>query len=201
LKDYVVMTFGHDCLTHFSKNVNLSQITILSHLGQGSYAHVYLVRVKTPDDDNTTQLMALKILGKSDATCRNFITNVEIEKKILIEARHPFVLRLHQTFQCGSFLYLMLEYAAGGSLFEQLQRNHRFKEKEVRFFASEIILALEFLHRNNILYRDLKPENVLLDSEGHVKLSDFGLSKILNSKVTNSFCGTLEYMSPEILNE
>jgi len=86
-------------------------------------------------------------------------------------------------------------------MFEQLQRVRRFKEKEVRFFASEIILALEFLHKNNILYRDLKPENVLLDSEGHVKLSDFGLSKILNSKVTNSFCGTLEYMSPEILND
>ena len=94
----------------------------------------------------------------------------------------------------------MLEYAPGGSLFQQLCKVGRFKEKEVRFYACEIILALEFLHENNILYRDLKPENVLLDEIGHVKLSDFGLSKVLTGKYTDSVCGTLEYMSPEILN-
>ena len=101
-------------------------------------------------------------------------------------------------------MYLLLDYEQGGTLFYHLKKQRRFRENEIIFYACEIILALEYLHKNRIVYRDLKPENILLSKEGHVKLSDFGLSKRLdseNSRRTFSVCGTPEYMSPEILNE
>lgn len=90
--------------------------------------------------------------------------------------KSPFILNIYSTFQCNYYLYMLLEFASGNSLFNHLCRLGRFKEDEVKFFACEIIIALEFLHKNDVIYRDLKPENVLLDSEGHIKLADFGLS-------------------------
>lgn len=97
----------------------------------------------------------------------------------MIDLDHPFLLKLNATFQCSSFLYLILEFEGGGSLFFHLNKHKRFTEAEVRFYACEIILALEYLHQNEIIYRDLKPENILMSKDGHIKLSDFGLAKKL----------------------
>jgi serine/threonine protein kinase len=142
----------------------------------------------------------MKMLNKDDLQQKSSDCCAVIEKKVMAEMEHPFVMKLHQSFQCACYYYLIMDYAPGGTLFEHLQRAGRFKENEVRFYACEIILALDFLHSKNILYRDLKPENILLDAEGHVKLADFGLSKQLEANTTtNSFCGTLEYMAPEVL--
>eukprot|EP00826_Nyctotherus_ovalis_P040268 TRINITY_DN394_c0_g1_i34.p1 TRINITY_DN394_c0_g1~~TRINITY_DN394_c0_g1_i34.p1 ORF type:complete len:266 (-),score=75.37 TRINITY_DN394_c0_g1_i34:95-892(-) len=96
---------------------------------------------------------------------------------------------------------MVFEYAPGGELFQHLKNTEYFSEERARFYAAEILLALEFLHSKNVVYRDLKPENVMLDSEGHVKLTDFGLAKELTegNGLTNTFCGTDEYLAPEII--
>jgi serine/threonine protein kinase len=94
-----------------------------------------------------------------------------------------------------------MEYVPGGDLRRQLRSKHKFSEEEARFYAAEVLIAMECLHANNFVYRDLKPENVLLDAEGHIKLSDFGLSKedIVNGKKSYTICGTMDYIAPETL--
>lgn len=115
--------------------------------------------------------------------------------------KHPFIVDLIYAFQTDGKLYLILEYLSGGELFVHLEREGIFMEDSASFYLAEIVLALEHLHRQGIIYRDLKPENVLLDAQGHVKLTDFGLCKeaVAEGGTTNTFCGTIEYMAPEIL--
>ena len=114
---------------------------------------------------------------------------------------HPFVVKLHYAFQSPESLYFVTDFLNGGELFFHLCNEIRFSEDRARFYAAEITLALAHLHKNGIIYRDLKPENVLLDSEGHLKLTDFGLSKIKQpvDGMTNTFCGTPEYLAPEVI--
>ncbi|XP_026832820.1 chromosomal serine/threonine-protein kinase JIL-1 isoform X2 [Drosophila erecta] len=116
--------------------------------------------------------------------------------------RSPFLVSLHYAFQSSSKLYLVLDFANGGELFTHLYHSENFEESRVRVYIAEVVLALEQLHQLGIIYRDIKLENILLDGEGHIVLSDFGLSKILtaeNEYRAHSFCGTLEYMAPEII--
>ena len=113
----------------------------------------------------------------------------------------PFLVKLHYAFQSESRIYFVIDYLNGGDIFFHLKNDLKFDEDRVRFYLSEIIIALDCLHENGIIYRDLKPENLLLDQHGHIKLTDFGLSKIRKSKeeLTKSFCGTPEYLAPEII--
>jgi len=115
--------------------------------------------------------------------------------------KHPFIVSLRYAFQSRSKLYIVLDYCAGGELFFHLGKQGRFDEHRTRFYAGEIVLALEHLHELGIVYRDLKPENVLLSEDGHIALTDFGLSKEgINDNISaHSFCGTPEYLAPEIL--
>jgi len=108
---------------------------------------------------------------------------------------------LRYAFQTENKLYMILDYFTGGELFFHLKSEGRFTEERARFYAAEIILAIEILHQNTIAYRDLKPENVLLDMDGHVRLTDFGLSKegITRTQLTQTFCGTPEYLAPEVV--
>lgn len=114
---------------------------------------------------------------------------------------HPFLVKLHYAFQTPEKLYMVTDFLNGGELFYHLRREQRFSEERSRFYAAEILLALEYLHDQNVIYRDLKPENVLLDAQGHIKLTDFGLSKIKScpDEVTYEFCGTPEYLAPEVI--
>ncbi|NXU01299.1 KS6B2 kinase, partial [Buphagus erythrorhynchus] len=123
------------------------------------------------------------------------------ERNILEAVKHPFIVDLIYAFQTGGKLYLILECLSGGELFMQLEREGIFLEDTACFYLSEITLALGHLHSHGIIYRDLKPENIMLNSQGHVKLTDFGLCKesIHDGAVTHTFCGTIEYMAPEIL--
>jgi serine/threonine protein kinase len=120
---------------------------------------------------------------------------------ILEQLSHPFIVKLHFAFQSPERLYFVIDFLNGGELFCHLRKNIRFDEKRAKFYAAEIIMGLECLHSNGIVYRDLKPENVILDSEGHIKLTDFGLSKlqITGETMAYTFCGTPEYLAPEVI--
>ncbi|XP_047565272.1 ribosomal protein S6 kinase beta-1 isoform X7 [Lutra lutra] len=127
--------------------------------------------------------------------------HTKAERNILEEVKHPFIVDLIYAFQTGGKLYLILEYLSGGELFMQLEREGIFMEDTACFYLAEISMALGHLHQKGIIYRDLKPENIMLNHQGHVKLTDFGLCKesIHDGTVTHTFCGTIEYMAPEIL--
>ena len=122
---------------------------------------------------------------------------------ILEQLDHPFIVKLHFAFQSPDRLYFVIDFLNGGELFHHLRQSLRFKENRAQFYAAEIILGLEELHKNGIIYRDLKPENVILDSDGHLKLTDFGLSKLNivpgGEDMAYTFCGTPEYLAPEII--
>jgi serine/threonine protein kinase len=109
--------------------------------------------------------------------------------------------KLHFAFQTPQKLYFVMDFLNGGELFYHLKKEGRFSEPRTVFYAAEILIALECLHKNGVIYRDLKPENVLLDAEGHIKLTDFGLSKqgVVGNRNTYTFCGTPEYLAPEIV--
>ena len=169
---------------------------MISVLGKGSYGKVMLVRKK----DNG-QLYALKVLKKAEIVRRNQVEHTMTERRILENVRHPFIVKMDYAFQSDSKLFFVLEYCPGGELFFYLSQIGRFKEDAARFYASNILLALHHLHSQHILYRDLKPENVLVDKEGYVKIADFGLSKenVQGHNEAKSICGTAEYLAPEIL--
>ena len=129
------------------------------------------------------------------------IQHTKTERKILEFVQHPFIVSLKFAFQTETKLYLVMDYYNGGELFYHLRQKNRFDEEQAKFYLAQIILAIEFLHKNKIIYRDLKPENIILDNNGYVKLTDFGLAKddIQDEEGTQTFCGTPEYLAPEII--
>jgi serum/glucocorticoid-regulated kinase 2 len=150
------------------------------------------------------QLFAMKILKKTHLVKRRQIERTRTERKVLSAVNHPFIMKLHYAFQSDDKLYLVLDYCPGGELFFHLSRCRRFPERVARFYAAELLLAIGHLHKRGIIYRDLKPENVLLDADGHVKLGDFGLAKAgISNPIegATSMCGTPEYMAPEVLSQ
>lgn len=175
-----------------------SQFDLLKVLGQGSFGKVFLVRKISGKDKGT--LYAMKVLKKATLKVRDRM-RTKMERNILVEVNHPFVVRLHYAFQTEGKLYLILDFLRGGDLFTRLSKEVMFTEDDVKFYLAELALALDHLHHLGIIYRDLKPENILLDSTGNIKLTDFGLSKeSVEDTKTYSFCGTVEYMAPEVVN-
>merc|ERR1719204_175830 len=118
----------------------------------------------------------------------------------MLQLNHPFIVSLQFAFQTSTRLYFVMDYCSGGDFFGFLRIKKRFTERETRFYAGEIALALECLHKNKIVYRDLKPENMLLDSTGHIKMTDFGLSKDTSKSLDmKTFCGSTTYLAPEVI--
>ncbi|KAJ6663383.1 hypothetical protein lerEdw1_009462 [Lerista edwardsae] len=182
-----------------SKKADPSQFQLLKVLGQGSFGKVFLVRKITPPDNG--HLYAMKVLKKATLKVRDRV-RTKMERDILADVSHPFIVKLHYAFQTEGKLYLILDFLRGGDLFMRLSKEVMFTEEDVKFYLAELALGLGHLHHLGIVYRDLKPENILLDDEGHIKLTDFGLSKeaIDHEKKAYSFCGTVEYMAPEVVN-
>lgn len=181
------------------KAMSMNDFDCMKVLGKGSFGKVMLVKKK-----DTHKIYAMKVLKKDQLLKRNQIAHTQTERNILQTMNHPFLVELHFAFQNADKLYLVLDFMPGGELFFWLKAQKRFSEKRAKLYAAEILLALEFLHSHDIIYRDLKPENILVDGDGHLRLTDFGLSKegVFGAGPkdgTKTFCGTPEYLAPEIL--
>ncbi|KAL4466301.1 hypothetical protein ABPG72_022097 [Tetrahymena utriculariae] len=177
--------------------VTLNDFITIKCLARGSFGKVLLVQNK-----DTKQYYAMKTLKKADIINRNQIENALNEKKILQFSDHPFVVKLKFAFQNEYNIYFIMEYMAGGELFHHIKKRQRFQEQTCVYYSAQVILALEYLHEKlNVIYRDLKPENILMDEDGNVKLSDFGLAKSTAFAKNYSFCGTPEYLAPEIIKQ
>ncbi|CRH02885.1 rac-beta serine/threonine protein kinase, putative [Plasmodium relictum] len=180
------------------KKMRPESFIFLKVIGKGSYGKVLLVK-----HVQNNKLYAMKILRKENIISKNQLEHTKIERNVLKCVSHPFIVKLYYAFQTSKKLYFILEYCPGGELFFHLSKLREFSEEVAKFYSSEIILALQYLHNLNIIYRDLKPENVLLDELGHIRLTDFGLSKegITDNNSAKSLCGTPEYLAPEIIEQ
>ena len=177
------------------KGLSMSDFKIISVLGRGFYGKVMLVQ-----KNDTGELYAVKSVRKSRLAETGKANIVLAERNIMMKTHHPFIVNLCFAFQTPTKFYLGLEYAPGGELFYHMDRLGVIQIDDARLYIAEIGLALSHLHSIGIVYRDLKPENVLLDKLGHVKLTDFGLSKdLVGDGKTATFCGTSEYLAPEVV--
>ncbi|OMJ71808.1 hypothetical protein SteCoe_29900 [Stentor coeruleus] len=213
--DYLLTNY-EKTLDHFPNILNLSpvfyekiesEIEIQSYhpikvIGKGGFSQVSLVRQK-----NTGKLYACKTVSKANILKQKKVFLLLSEHKILSKVSHPFIIQLHSCFQTVTFmqinyLHFILEFCPGGELFYHLGNLGKFTEDQARFYFAEVVLALEYLHENKIVFRDLKPENILLASDGHIKLSDFGLAReiIRSDEKRYTYCGSAEYMSPEMIS-
>jgi len=176
--------------------IGLSSFIPIKMLGKGSFGQVYLVKKK-----NTGEYYAMKIQSKSMVIAQNLAKYVYTEKNVQSGIKHNFIVKLRCAFQTKTKLCMVMDYCKAGDLGHVLQRDGRLTESRARIYAAEILLAIEELHRHEIIYRDLKPDNVVLDEEGHAMLTDFGLSKqgIKEADSTQSFCGSVAYLAPEVL--
>ena len=169
----------------------------LKLIGTGSFGKVLLVKY-----NSNNNLYAMKVLNKSQIKLKKQEENTKNERDLMVKLNNPFILSIKFAFQDESKLYIVSVFLQGGDLFYHLHHSTiNLTEEVAKFYIIELILGLEFLHQNNVIFRDLKPENILLDSEGHIRISDFGLSKILENSRDKAYtlCGTLKYLAPEIL--
>ncbi|CAK9027478.1 RAC family serine/threonine-protein kinase homolog [Durusdinium trenchii] len=188
--------------THRSRKVADEDFERIMTLGTGSFAKVVLVRSQVKADDG--KLYAMKVLDKQRIIQQKQTAHTMTERSVLGQtSSHPFIVSLKYAYQTSATLNLVMDFCSGGELYYHLSRIHRFPEHRAKFYAAELSLALEHLHMYNVVYRDLKPENVLIASDGHIMLADFGLSKQgirKPNKGTDTFCGTPEYLAPEVLH-
>lgn len=194
------------------RKLTLGDFKRVRTLGTGTFARVCLVRPATSAEADRNAVYALKMLRKTEVIKLRQVDHVRHERAILDEVSgHPFITNLRASFSDTDFLYLLLDYVPGGELFSYLRKWRRFDEDMARFYAAEIVLVLEYLHEHQggVAYRDLKPENLLLDEEGHIKLVDFGFAKRLGNNAnaadvkpqeTYTLCGTPEYLAPEVIH-
>ncbi|KAG0273068.1 hypothetical protein BGZ95_011127 [Linnemannia exigua] len=189
------------------KKVSIEDFQLIKVLGRGCMGKVMLVR-----EHKSKRLFALKAISKEWVILQREIEHTKSERNILANVArisHPFLIKLRHSFQSNAQLFMVLDYYPGGDIATQLAKWHKFEPERCLFYAAEIVLGIEELHRQGIVYRDLKPENILLAFDGHIVLTDFGLSKqfptfsasspYLTEDKTNTFCGTAEYLAPEIL--
>lgn len=176
--------------------MNWDDFELISIIGRGTFGKVYLVNNKQND-----KFYAMKCIRKDVVIQHESVESLQVEKLILNQVNHPFIIGMDYVFQKAYRIYFIMQFIQGGELFKHLSEQKRFSETKTKFYAAQIALALGYLHESNIIYRDLKPENILLNDDGYIMLADFGLAKIVQTDgdEPNSFCGTPEYLSPEMI--
>lgn len=172
---------------------HIKDFSLIRTIGTGFFGRVYFAKEK-----QSGKYVALKVLNKQTIVKLKQVEHIFNEKKILQELHSPFCLKLLDSFHDSDNIYLSMEYVCGGELFTYLRSRKRFRDHVARFYAAEVVLALDYMHSKDIIYRDLKPENLLLDSRGHIKLCDYGFAKVVKD-VTWTLCGTPDYLAPEII--
>ena len=194
------------------KSKSLKDFEILRLIGEGSFGKVFLAKLR---ESKNNKQYAMKIIEKENVIKWKQENNIFTERYILQNLSHPFISKLSFAFQDYEKLYLITDFMPGGDLMHKLISYGKLSERISKLYASELFLAIDFLHKNDIIFRDLKPDNILLDEFGHIKLTDFGLSKKLNCddnindliknkknikrhKITYSICGTPNYIAPEV---
>uniref|UniRef100_A0A914V1Z2 Uncharacterized protein n=1 Tax=Plectus sambesii TaxID=2011161 RepID=A0A914V1Z2_9BILA len=172
---------------------SIEEIDRLHTIGTGTFGRVMLVKKKKTEDYYALKIMSIRCVINTKQ-----VDHVHSEKRILMKLTHPFIVTLHWTSVDEKCLYLLFDFVPGGELFSYLRASGRFGNRMSRFYAAEIVSALDYMHSRNVVYRDLKPENLMLDSEGHLKITDFGFAKELLDR-TWTLCGTPEYLAPEVI--
>lgn len=163
-------------------------------VGTGHFGRVVFAQHKP-----SKKYYALKILEKTKVISSNQLQHVKNEKRILQCVHFPFLVTLKYNFKDNANLYMALDFIPGGEMFSHLQTCRKFNENMARFYTSQVVLSFEYLHNLGIIYRDLKPENLLLDSKGYLKITDFGFAKKIDNRRTWTRCGTTEYLAPEVV--
>ena len=191
-------TFGRVVLVRQRPNYRPTAYhPIFPHLYQSTDPHSPAPS-STQQADGQLPHFAMKVLRKSEVVRLKQVEHVNSERDILERVRHPFVVELYATYQDSINAYMLLSYIPGGELFSHLRRAGRFSADVTRFYLASIVLAIEYLHARDIIYRDLKPENLLLDRVGYLRIADFGFAKVVEDR-TFTLCGTPEYLAPEIV--
>jgi len=176
-------------------NFTVKDFDLRATVGTGTFGRVRVVKLKGCPDRTP---LALKIMKKSEVIRLKQVEHVKAETAILSMIEHPFIVNLLATFQDDKRLFLVLEFINGGELFSHLRTEGRLPDADGKFYSAEIVLAFAYLHEKDIIYRDLKPENLLIDCDGHLKITDFGFAKVVEDR-TWTLCGTPEYLAPEII--
>ncbi|KAM0270435.1 hypothetical protein ACHAQH_009439 [Verticillium albo-atrum] len=190
------LKIGVEYVENRAGKLQIEDFELLKLVGKGSFGKVMQVRKK-----DTHRIYAVKTIRKAHIISRSEVAHTLAERSVLAQINNPFIVPLKFTFQSPAKLYFVLAFINGGELFHHLQKEQRFDVNRSRFYTAELLCALECLHGFNVIYRDLKPENILLDYQGHIALCDFGLCKLdmKDEDRTNTFCGTPEYLAPELL--
>lgn len=180
------------------QRIGLDHFNFLAVLGKGNFGKVMLAETK-----RSRKLYAIKVLKKEFIIENDEVESIRSEKRVFLIAnreRHPFLTNLHACFQTETRVYFVMEYISGGDLMLHIQRG-QFGTKRAQFYAAEVCLALKYFHENGVVYRDLKLDNIMLTLDGHIKIADYGLCKedMWYGSTTSTFCGTPEFMAPEIL--
>ncbi|KAJ3406467.1 hypothetical protein CcCBS67573_g03961 [Chytriomyces confervae] len=179
-----------------AKPFTISDFKLIKTVGTGSFGRVHLAL-----HTKTNTYVALKVLRKLDVVKLKQVEHTLDEKRILEALCNgcPFLVHLYGSFVDCEYLYLVLEYIQGGELFTYLRNVDKLDNESAKFYAAEVVLAFEYLHSANVVYRDLKPENLLIDSRGHIRVTDFGFAKHLEGDETHTLCGTPDYLAPEVI--
>jgi len=179
------------------KKMSMNDFEKMKVIGKGAFGKVYMVKKR-----DTGEVFAMKVLNKQDILEREEVEHTRTERSVLTHIDHPFLVKLHYSFQSKTNLFFVMDFINGGELFQHLVTEGSFSIQRTRFYAAQIGSGIAYLHGKGIIYRDIKPENILIDDTGNIIMTDFGLSKegfTSESTTTNTFCGTPEYLAPEIV--